>query len=245
MDQQEQREEGNARCLNGGKSSNAAGSSRAIGVSIKSSSGTSRSGCPAVVMVPQLQVAKLRETSSSRRAGAGAGAAAAAAAAPVLQQLRDLRLHNCRLPLQLASELLSATTLTKLQWQLVTLHSQAVSGYGGHWARQLTPSEVQAHLWQWVQQLPHLSELQLGAFSLQSGDVSPLSNLQDLRSLTVQLNVYSGQSTVARELLTALQHLTQLQHLELRQCRLHLAQPQPQQEGASSLARHPPWYTKP
>jgi hypothetical protein len=144
--------------------------------------------------------------------------------AAILPQLQELRLSHCNLTKQLVDKLLTATTLTKLQWEFVYLHNDTLT-------RMLAEVEVLAILWQRLQLLPKLSELQLGGESMTAADVTPLSALQRLQHFTLQLDcsTYSEKCmSGARELLSALQHLTQLQHLQLERCQLHTVQPEHQ-----------------
>ena len=229
---------------------------------------------------------------------------AAAAAAAVLPQLQELKLSYCRLTMQLLRQLLSAPALTKLQWEWVHIHSDS------HRAEKLPLWQVLPAIWQQLQQLPKLSELQLNSLALTAADLMPVSTLQRLQYLTLpvlthedaaavaavvlagltalemqcslisatypevcparfihlqsfsgacvcipfralgsitglrQLRLYQpidayGQQlsqSGARELLSALQHLTQLQHLELLNCHLGCAVPQQWLSGSGLAA---------
>ena len=144
--------------------------------------------------------------------------------ATVLPQLQKLGLRFCNLTVQLASQLLSATTLTSLQWERVNLHKR-------DWTEELQPQEGAAILLQQLQLLPSLASLQLACSDMTAADIAPLSNLHNLQRLTLD-SPTKGSPTDVRALLAALQHLTQLQHLELRECQLHRAEalPGPQHE---------------
>jgi hypothetical protein len=139
--------------------------------------------------------------------------------ATVLPQLQQLGLRFCNLTVQLASQLLSATTLTSLQWESVNLHKH-------DWTEELQPQEGAAILLQQLQLLPSLASLQLARSDMTAADIAPLSNLHNLQRLTLD-SPTKGSPTDVRALLAALQHLTQLQHLELRECQLHRAQALP------------------
>lgn len=145
--------------------------------------------------------------------------------ATVLPQLQKLGLRFCNLTVQLASQLLSATTLTSLQWESVNLHKH-------DWTEELQPQEGAAILLQQLQLLPSLASLQLARSDMTAADIAPLSNLHNLQRLTLD-SPTKGSPTDVRALLAALQHLTQLQHLELIDCQLHKAQalPGPQHEA--------------
>jgi hypothetical protein len=112
-----------------------------------------------------------------------------------------------------------------IHWQYVELHDD----YG---AEQLAQDQNMSTLWQQLQQLPTLSELQLHEEGAAPADIAPLSNLQGLQRLKLQLRFASGKTESGpTELLAALQHLTQLQHLQLDSCQLHKTRPQPQRRG--------------
>jgi hypothetical protein len=216
----------------------------------------------------------------------------------VLPQLQDLKLSSCHLSIELLSQLLSTTSLTKLHWDSVRSLND----------RSAPP--VLSLLWQGLQLLPKLSELQMfdvdapGVDALTLADCAPISNLKSLQHLHVVLRHRSSAATIAavvptgltslniavnypmdesdaaaltevglnrlsllksfcgeglrigpstlaclkglqelrlcdvvcagiseeqgaRELLAALQHLTQLKHLQLSRCHLHTLEPQP------------------
>ena len=65
----------------------------------------------------QLLVHSVSTACGSSKSSSGSSDAAAA----ILPQLQDLELSRCRLTLQSLSDLLSATALTRLQWQNVEL----------------------------------------------------------------------------------------------------------------------------
>ena len=136
----------------------------------------------------------LTHTRASSSSSAGSAAAAAAIGLP---QLQELALCDCDLNLQLMSQLLSATTLTKLRWDGM----QLVSRRGTQ--RPLAP-----------------------VFSM----LGKLTGLQELH-LREPVYPYPSAEQGAQELLTALQHLTQLRHLDLYRCLLCSARPQQQGGG--------------
>jgi hypothetical protein len=130
-----------------------------------------------------------------------------------------LVLRSCYLTVQLASQLLSATALTALQWDRVQLHQEdwtAVHGLPVLWHQQL-------------QLLPSLASLRLAfreSMCVTAADIAPLSNLQRLQRFTLDTPFAVGcDQSSPRALLSALQHLTQLQHLELSKCCLDKVQP--------------------
>jgi hypothetical protein len=87
-------------------------------------------------------------------------------------------------------------------------------------------------LWQHLRLLPKLLELRLHGCALTPVEIAPLCNLQRLQRLHLWLDYYPGaQESGPRRLLSALQYLTQLQHLELTDCGLGRIQPQQQQAG--------------
>jgi hypothetical protein len=106
----------------------------------------------------------------------------------VLPQLQELKLRDCLLTAQLASQLLTATTLSELQWEYVELFSDS-----------------------WTRRVPTFS-------------IAPLSDLKKLHTLRFKHSTHGdGSVPSSRQLLAALQHLTQLRHLHLQGCRLHRA----------------------
>jgi hypothetical protein len=161
--------------------------------------------------------------------GSSSSSSSSGALAAALPQLQKVGLHSCELTVQLAPWLLSTTTLTSLQWEGVQL-------YKDDWTEQLEPLNGLAILWQQLQLLPSPSALRLN-FSRVGGmtaaDIAPLSKLQRLQRLTLQSPFSSSfpehVQSHTRALLVALQPLTQLQHLELRECRLGKAAADPWQ----------------
>ena len=83
-------------------------------------------------------------------------------------------------------------------------------------------------LWQRLQLLPNFKHLQLLQDNLRAADTTPVSTLQHLQHLDQELG-YGSVTVHPRELVSALQPLTQLRHLQLTRCQLHAVQPQPQQ----------------
>ena len=114
----------------------------------------------------------------------------AAAAAGVLPHLQGLKLCSCVLSLQLLRLLLSATALTKLHWKWVGIHSDSP-------AEKFTQQQVLAAVWQQLQLLPKLSVLQLDQTRLTAADVTPVSNLQCLKHLSVGALNRTDAATVA------------------------------------------------
>jgi hypothetical protein len=149
--------------------------------------------------------------SSSNAVGSiGSAAAATAAAAAVPPQLQKLTLHKCQLTVQLLSQLLSATALSRLYWNDAKLCVDS-----DRQTRQLTQGEEYSTLWQRLQLLPKLPQLEFTVDRLTAVDIAPLSNMQRLQRLTVSM-VYdwlSDDESGPRELLAALQHLTELREL--------------------------------
>jgi hypothetical protein len=77
---------------------------------------------------------------------------------------------------------------------------------------------------------------------MRPGTLASLTRLRDLRLIDPGI-VSDSEEQGARELLAVLQHLTQLQHLQLSRCQLHSLEPQPQpqleqqqQQGLDSLS---------
>ena len=141
-------------------------------------------------------------------------------AALVLPQLHELLLEKCHVTLQLACQLLSATTLTALYWQDVKLYSDNL-------ARQLKAGAPYASLWQHLQLLPNLKELQLLDKHTTAADIAGISKMQKLQHLHLDLPALLDAECEAGpwRLLSAMQHLTQLRHLQLRDCALYQAVP--------------------
>jgi hypothetical protein len=170
--------------------------------------------------------------SSSSSSAIGNSSEGVDASAAVLPQLQKLRLRGCQFTVQLASQLLSATALTELQWEYVQLHSD-------DWTQQLTDRQALSTLWQQLQlhQLSKPLDLQLRVVVRKPADIAPLSSLQHLQRVKFQLEYGADEDAYEwdwdpheypRALLAALQHLTRLQHLELYNCRLDEAGPQPE-----------------
>jgi hypothetical protein len=158
---------------------------------------------------------------SSAAGSTSSAAGSTSSAAVTLPRLQELRLHCCELTVQLLSQLLSTTALTKLHLACVPkLYSSNT------WIEQLEQGPAFSILWQRLQLLPQLSELTLevaSASSLTAADIAPLSSLQHLQRFdfitrsklpTLQWFV-EDEISVHRELLAALQHLTHLRHLQL------------------------------
>jgi hypothetical protein len=99
--------------------------------------------------------AKRQRGSSLTGASSSASSVSTVGDCIVLPQLQQLRLGGCHLTVQLAAQLLSATTLTHLNWGAVHLYSSS------NWRRDLTQEQVFTAMWQWLQQLPKLSSLRL------------------------------------------------------------------------------------
>jgi hypothetical protein len=167
----------------------------------------------------QLSLQGVPTRSSTRRKACGSllrgpsslCSTAAAATAAVLPQLQELKLCDCSLTLQLLSQLLSAPALTRLYWQSVEL---CISGR--NW---LSSREVWSTLLQQLQQLPNITTLQLHDVSCTAADIAPLSNMQHLQHFSFGVGQYNGVLRPgASALLAALQHLTQLRHLQLQWC---------------------------
>ena len=163
-------------------------------------------------------------SAAAAAATAAAAAAAAATAAAVLPQLQELTLQKCQLTAPLFSQLLSATSLSQLLWGDVMLCVDV-----DRQTRQLTQVETYSTLWQRLQVLPKLSQLGLVVDRLTAADITPLSSMQRLQRLTMYMLEYSfprsdwssKDDSGPRELLAALQHLTQLKDLCLEGMALH------------------------
>jgi hypothetical protein len=112
---------------------------------------------------------------SSSNAVGSIGSAAAATATAVLPQLQELTLQKCQLTAPLFSQLLSATSLSRLFWGDVMLCVD-----GDRQTRQLTQGETYSTLWQRLQVLPKLSQLGLLVDRLTAADITPLSSMQRL-----------------------------------------------------------------
>jgi hypothetical protein len=91
-------------------------------------------------------------------------------------------------------------------------------------------------LWDQVEQLPNLLQLHLGAYCFKDLYIGYLSTLQHLQCLSLRLvGRFDLHEPYAKHLLAAVQHLTQLRHLELHHCGMHPGTNQPQQQGFSAL----------
>jgi hypothetical protein len=101
-----------------------------------------------------------------------------------------------------------------------------------------------AAVWQRLQLLPQLSDLtqqrlhrnnNLHNNVYSAADIAPLSNLRSLQRLDLRLATPFDKvdESTARALLSALQHLTQLQHLQLYDMALDRVTAQHQQQGES------------
>lgn len=75
--------------------------------------------------------------------------------------------------------------------------------------------------------MPNFTELWQQEDAVTVADISPVSRMQHLQHLGLQLNYGQGEQELgARKLLSALQHLTQLRSLSLLGCKLRWAHPQ-------------------
>ena len=149
-----------------------------------------------------------------------------------LPKLQELKIRDCELTVTLLSQLLSATSLTKL-------HRECRDPllYGSStWSSQLSQGQAYSALWQRLQLLlPQLVDFKLHVGSLTASDIAPLSSLQHLQHLDIlQQSLWSDDDESGpRELLAALQHLTQLRHLQLEDMALYRVSPQPDAEQDS------------
>ena len=168
----------------------------------------------------KLHLTELNVTSSS----SGSSDRSTVGSNVILPMLRKLKLVECELTVELLSQLLSPTTLSKMYCELLQLTGSR-SG------------QILAAVWQRLQQLPQLSELTLrqhaGSDFVTAADVAPLSNLRRLQHLDLRLSSDTPvEESMPRELLAALQHLTQLRHLQLSDTSLHWVRAQQQQDGS-------------
>jgi hypothetical protein len=147
----------------------------------------------------------------------------------MLPCLQELRVKDCELTVPLLSQLLSATTLTKLHWDC----SQPNLYHDDTWADKLPIGQAYALIWQRLQLLPQLSELTLHVGGLTAAEIAPLSNLQHLQRFELDNNWLVDDDSGPRQLLAALQHLTQLRHLQLQGTAPHMVSAQTEQQGAS------------
>lgn len=124
--------------------------------------------------------------SSSSSSAIGNSSEGVDASAAVLPQLQKLRLRGCQLTVQLASQLLSATALTELQWEYAIA---AVQLHSDDWTQELTDRQALSTLWQQLQlhQLSKLLDLQLRVVVRKPADIAPLSSLQHLQRVKFQL----------------------------------------------------------
>jgi hypothetical protein len=126
----------------------------------------------------------------------------------VLPQLQDLKLSSCLLSAELLSHVLSATSLTKLQWDSVR-SSRDCS------APPVTCSAPPAvsMLWEGLQHMTKLSELRLldvdgpGANALTLADIATFSNLCSLQKLDVVLRHRSSAAAITTVVPTGLTSL--------------------------------------
>jgi hypothetical protein len=159
------------------------------------------------------------------------GSPAAASSGTVLLQLQKLKLSACRVSVDLIP-LLSSSTLSAVHWKYVKL-------YSGDFTERLTRGQVLSTMWQRLQLLPNVTELQLQDDSLTAEDIAPLSNLQHLQHLNMRLSysILSGQHTASdSQLLAALEQLTNLRHLELTNCQLDHGRLQWQSDSYQSFS---------
>ena len=123
-------------------------------------------------------------TGASSSTASSLGSAATAATSPIaLPQLQELKLLKCQLSAQLLSQLLSATAVSKLHWWELNPLSESAAA----WSWEASSAQGPPTIWQQLQLLPKLSELQLVHGSLETVDVAPVSNLQHLQHLCLQL----------------------------------------------------------
>ena len=146
--------------------------------------------------------------------------------ASAVPQLQELRLSRCQLSVQLSSHLLSAEALKKLHWEHVTPYTDntdpVIAHPGWDTQRQIQGLPILWHHLQLLQQLPKLSELKLAGYLPIAAGIARLGSFQHLQRFSLTLQTYSEtlHEPCARALLAALQHLTQLQDLELSLCGL-------------------------
>jgi hypothetical protein len=112
----------------------------------------------------------LTGSSSSNPTGSVGSAAAA-----VLPQLQELTLRRCQLSMQLLSQLLSATALTKLNWSRARVCHTTGSNGIDTWKGEQKQEHAYKTLWQQLQLLPNLSVLILQMDSLTAAGIHPLA----------------------------------------------------------------------
>jgi hypothetical protein len=134
---------------------------------------------------------------SGSSSSSGGSSASTDNAATVVPQLQDLKLSHCQLTLELASQLLRSTSLTKLQWEGVQL-------YTDDWTRQLQLCQTVSVLLEKLTLLPELSSLKLGFTHVEEehwttahADLAHFSKLQSLQDLSVVVESHSTAVAVA------------------------------------------------
>jgi hypothetical protein len=131
--------------------------------------------------------------SGSSRTQTGSSSKGSIARPTTLPQLQKLKLSSCNMTVQTAAQLLSATTLTALHWDSVSLHARSCKG------KDLTPKKALATMWHWLQLLPKLSTLRLpiSGDDLTAADVAPISTLWSLRDFGATAVGHSSAAAVA------------------------------------------------
>jgi hypothetical protein len=178
---------------------------------------------PKLSQVCKLALTKVRVSSSS------SSSAYSTRTAVTLPRLQALTLRECNITVQLLSQLLNATTLSRLHWS----YTEPRLFSSDFWCKQLTNADAYGAMWQLLQLLPGLTELMLDVGRLTPDDIAPLKHLQQLRHLHLDSR-WSADAAGSgpRELLAALQHLTRLRHLHLRTMGAHMVRPQAPQHGS-------------